>query len=242
MISDIMNKIGNKIKILLWPEVCPFCQRAWRDGICPDCQRLLEKLVVQEPRCMQCGKPVRSGTQEYCYDCMHTHHHYDRGVSLWYHRPPVSTSIYQFKYHNRRVYGACYAKEILRQYQRIVKRWDPDVIIPIPLHKRRRRRRGYNQAQILAEELGRMLGIPVDDTHMIRRRYTVPQKQLGHGTRKRNLKGAFALRPGFDPVHTALVVDYIYTTGSTIDAAAEILKKAGVEKVFFLTISIGQGY
>lgn len=103
-----INKIKESIISLLWPEVCPFCQKVCRDGICKECRKKLELLKVREPRCMQCGKQIRSVEQEYCYDCMHTHHYYERGLSLWNHKNPVNQSVYQFKYHNQRRYGILY--------------------------------------------------------------------------------------------------------------------------------------
>ena len=169
-------------------------------------------------------------------------HQYDRGCGLWLHEEPVSTSIYQFKYHNQRRYGVCYAEELCRCYGYTIKRWNPDLIIPIPLHKKRRRKRGYNQAAILCRELGGRLGIPVDEKSLIRKIYTNPQRLLGHKERRKNLRNAFGVKSSFQPVPTVLLVDDIYTTGNTMDAASEALKKKGVEKVYFLTISIGQGY
>ena len=124
----------------------------------------------------------------------------------------------------------------------MIRGWGPDLIIPVPLHKRRRRKRGYNQAGILGRRLGRLLGIRVDDKSLLRRVYTDPQKKLGRLERKKNLRNAFALKESFKPVPVVLLVDDIYTTGNTIDAVSEVLKKKGVEKVYFLTISIGQGY
>ena len=191
---------------------------------------------------MRCGKQIRSMEKEYCYDCLHTHHYYDRGISLWLHREPVNQSIYQFKYHNQRRYGTIYAQEILYWYKDVIVSWHPDVIMPVPLHFRRKRKRGYNQARILAELIGMGTGIAVDSRHLIRRKYTNPQKILGHRQRKKNLKNAFAVKKDFVPVKTVLLIDDIYTTGSTIDAAAYVLKQRGVVNVYFLTISIGQGY
>lgn len=124
----------------------------------------------------------------------------------------------------------------------MIRGWGPDLIMPVPLHKRRRRKRGYNQAGILGRRLGRLLGIRVDDKSLVRRAYTDPQKKLGRRERKKNLRNAFALKESFKPVPAVLLVDDIYTTGNTIDAVSEVLKKKGVEKVYFLTISIGQGY
>ncbi len=191
---------------------------------------------------MRCGKPVRNEEQEYCHDCMHMEHRYNRGFGMWLHKEPVSTSIYQFKYHNQRRYGVCYAKELIRCYGHMINSWAPALIIPIPLHKKRRRQRGYNQAAVISRELGRRLQIPVDEKSLIRRRYTDPQKTLSRHKRRENLRHAFALKNSFLPVSRVLLIDDIYTTGNTIDAASEVLKKKGVEKVYFLTISIGQGF
>lgn len=98
-------------------------------------------LRIKEPRCMQCGKQIRSMEKEYCYDCMHTHHYYEQGLSLWNHKAPVNQSIYQFKYHNQRRYGELYSQELVKNFQKEIRRWNPDVIIPVPLHRARRRKR-----------------------------------------------------------------------------------------------------
>lgn len=118
------------------------------------------------------------------------------------------------------------------------------MIIPIPLHPARYRNRGYNQAEVLAKELGKVLGILTEESILIRTQKTDPQKKLAPGKRRRNLSGAFSVmekRKNLLEGRKILLVDDIYTTGSTIDEAARVLKKAGAEKVFYLTISIGQG-
>ncbi len=234
--------ILRKIKQFLWPEICPFCGKVHRAGICLGCQKLLNDLKIQEPRCLKCGKPIRYHEKEYCHDCQNTQHYFEQGKSLWLHKSPVNQSIYQFKYHNQREFSKYYAKALADAYASDVKRWKPDVLIPIPLHARRRRKRGYNQAELLAKELSKYLKIPVDSKTVRRVRYTNPQKKMDHSKRKSNLKRAFSVKPFPARVKTVLLIDDIYTTGNTIDAVAMELKKKGVEKVYFLTISIGQGY
>ncbi|MGN1166051.1 MAG: ComF family protein [Lachnospiraceae bacterium] len=230
----------------LWPEVCPFCGKASASGICLVCRKKLEGLRVKEPCCMKCGKPIRYFWQEYCYDCQHTYHYYDQGKALWVHSVPVSQSIYRFKFHNQRVFAKYYAEETAIYLLKNVQRWKPDILIPIPIHPVKRRKRGYNQAEILTTELGKKLGISVNKTILKRIKNTKPQKKLGSGERKKNLKNAFQItdeqKDTFLAGKRILLVDDIYTTGSTIDAAAKTLKEAGAEKVYYLTISIGQGY
>ena len=227
---------------LLWPEICPFCGKVYAKGICPVCEKKLTELIIHQPRCMKCGKPVRKEEREFCHDCTVTTHHFDSGRALWIHKPPVSHSIYQFKYHNQRSFGKYYARAMTKQFGRIIREWNPDCIIPIPLHRKRRRKRGYNQAQLLAQDIGEIMHIPVEPQILKRMRYTDPQKKLDHLERKKNLKDAFKVAERVENLKSVLLIDDIYTTGNTIDEAARKLKQAGVERVYFLTISIGQGY
>lgn len=191
---------------------------------------------------MRCGKPLRLQEKEYCYDCTRESHFFDAGSSAWVHKTPVSNSIYQFKYHNQRAFAQVFAREIVAQYENEIRRWNPDVLLPVPLHKKRKRKRGYNQSELLANEIGALLNLPVESGLLVRTKNTKPQKTQGHTGRKDNLRKAFALKYRFPKGSTIIVVDDIYTTGNTIDAIAFLLKNAGAEKVYFLTISIGQGY
>lgn len=154
----------------------------------------------------------------------------------------MSGSVYRFKYKNKRVYAEFYAAEWERLYGKILRDWAIDVIVPVPLHPHRKRLRGYNQAEALAKALGRRMGIPVE-SHALRRIHnTRPQKKLNDKERRRNLREAFVLKKSWEEPKRILVVDDIYTTGSTIDSVAQILSRNGKNKVWFLTISIGQGF
>ena len=197
--------------------------------------------MIQEPRCKKCGKPIQKETEEYCYDCKKTEHYYEWGRSLWIHKAPVNEAIYAFKYKNRRCYGEVFARELATVYGKRLKEQNVELIIPIPLHKSRRRERGYNQTEIIAKYLGDYTGIEVDHTSLVRNKKTSPQKRYSDKERKKNMKNAFALKKKIDAENVVLIDD-IYTTGSTIDEAARILKKSGVSNVCFLTISVGQGY
>ncbi len=239
---DLWKKIEGQIQALLWPEVCPFCEKVCRQGICPKCMEDLKKIEIQGFLCMKCGKPIQYKEQEYCFDCGRKDHKYDRGYSVWLHKKPASRAIYRFKYGNQRRYGYYFAGEMARIYRKYLEEKKIDVIIPIPLHRKRRRKRGYNQAEILAEELEKQIQVPVEKNWLCRKVYTNPQKELGRKERGKNLDHVFRLSRDFRRVGRVLLVDDIYTTGSTVDSAAEILKEQGVSQVYFLTITIGQGY
>lgn len=196
--------------------------------------------IIEEPRCKKCGKPIRQKGAEFCYDCEREDLCYEQGRSLWIHKMPVSSSIYAFKYKNRRVYGEVYGREMAKMFRKIIRLWEIDVIVPVPLHRKKQKKRGYNQAEILAKEIGFRVGIPVDTTLVKRKKNTVPQKEFTRKERKKNLKNAFEVT-GKVEGKRVLIIDDIYTTGSTIDSISILLKKAGAEKTYFLTISIGQG-
>ena len=134
----------------------------------------------------------------------------------------MKQSIYRFKDGGRREYAEFYAKESARLYGDWIKRKDIQAIIPIPIHRHKRYKRGYNQAEIYAKELGKQCGLPVDSKTLIRVVDTLPQKTLSDRERKNNLKKA--LKIGVDGVQwkRVLVVDDIYTCLLyTSDAADE---------------------
>lgn len=119
--------------------------------------------------------------------------------------------------------------------------WRPDALVPVPLHPERERKRGYNQAALLAQALGKRLNIPVLSDWLVRVKNTKPQKELEGTARQNNLKKAFKIVQDDVKLNTIVIIDDIYTTGSTIDAAALECRAAGVRRVFFITLAIGKG-
>lgn len=179
--------------------------------------------------------------QEYCRDCGRRRLDFEQGRSLWLHVPPVTQAVYQFKFHNKRYYAEIFAREMADRYGQWIHERGIEEIIPVPLHPSRLRARGFNQAGLLAEQLSEELHIPVGKNVVYRVRKTKPQKQLDDRERMKNLGQAFGVSRRWKAPKSVLIVDDIYTTGSTIHRISKVLKKAGVEKVYFLTISIGQG-
>lgn len=225
---------------LLYPNTCCFCGKISKSSRCFACEKEIE--YVKEPVCKICGKPILSTEKERCSDCEGKEHFFEQGKSVWLHKGLVRRSIYQFKYHNRRIYGKYYAEEMCRLYSEKVEEWGIDVIIPVPLHPKRKRKRGYNQAEVIARYLGKNLQLPVDTTCVIRKKNTKPQKLLANKERKKNMRGVFEVKSIRKEWKNILVVDDIYTTGSTINEMAKCLTEKDARKVFFLTISIGQGF
>ena len=121
-----------------------------------------------------------------------------------------------------------------------IKSLKPDGLIPVPLHPRKKRRRGYNQAALLAKVLGEELGIPVYENVVARKKKTRALKLLNPEERLNNLKKAFILMENGVKLNRLIIIDDIYTTGSTIDAVAHTLLGQGIQEVYFVTLAIGE--
>lgn len=191
---------------------------------------------------MRCGKPIEDDTGEYCHDCMLRDFFYTRGAAAFSYTDGMKRSMYAFKYNNRREYGKFYSKIIYNNYCDMIKSWNADVLIPVPLHPKRYRKRGYNQAQVLAEDIGRKFNIPVDTKILIRSKNTIPLKELSDKERKVHIENAFQVVCDITKYKKAILVDDIYTTGATVNECASVLKESGMEKIYFITACIGNGF
>lgn len=226
---------------VFFPRRCPICDEAvvYGKDICEKCEKELP--YIEEPSCKKCGKQLSNEQNEYCSDCNRKVHYYKQGKAVFSYQKGMKSSMYRFKYASRREYAAFYARIAAERLGAWVLRHGIEVIVPIPMYKSKQRKRGYNQAEVFAKYLGICLSIPVD-TKLVRRiKNTVPQKELNDIQRKDNLKGAFHLQTNIVKYRKILLVDDIYTTGSTMDAVAKCLLETGIEDVFVLTICIGEG-
>ena len=227
---------------MVYPRTCPFCGRVpkGKENACRRCKVGLP--YIQEPRCMKCSKPIMDLEEEYCYDCKSKNHSYISGKAVWICDDTMRTSISRYKYQGRLEYASVYSEEIAKYYGEWVKAHG-DVLVPIPLHKKKYRIRGFNQAEILAEQLGEKLQIPVGNNWLCRRKNTLPQKELSDTERLKNLTKAFEVNwERFSVVKKVMLVDDIYTTGSTIESCAKVLYDAGVKEVYFISLCIGKGF
>ena len=112
----------------------------------------------------------------------------------------------------------------------------------MPIHKKKRRKRGFNQAELIAGELEQLMGIPMDCEALVRVVKTVPMKELDNAHRVKNLQNAFQVREKVVRYRKVLIVDDIYTTGATFDACAAVLKDAGVSQVYGISLCVGDGF
>lgn len=233
---------------LIYPVRCPVCGGIVipkSEKICPACKEKLP--YIHEPRCKKCSKPIEQEEQEYCSDCGRKNYHFDKGYAVWIYNEKMKHSIAEFKYHSKKEYAKFYIEEMVRLYGPGLKKFNPDVIVPVPIHQSKHLERGYNQADILAKGIGKELGLPVLSHLLIRNKKTLPQKKLSDKERLRNLQEAFSFNGNAADdfgkgIEKVLLVDDIYTTGSTIEACTNVLKSNGISEICFIVLCIGKGF
>lgn len=226
---------------LLFPRRCPVCGGvAMPKGrlICPACLKQLS--FVSSPACMKCGKEIGSREQEDCADCIRRKKSFTRGFALLNYDSRAAVSMAAVKYHNKREYLDFYARAAALRFEKQFRQAGIQVIVPVPVHASRLKTRGFNQAAVLAEKLSAELGIPWEEL-LIRVKKTDPQKSLGSAERLKNLRGAFEAEQEAGKWERVLLVDDIYTTGSTAEICSRALLKTGVKQVFVFAVCIGHG-
>lgn len=245
-LNTIQNTMRNTIPILdlIYPRRCPVCQNivvseeenGW---ICTNCKKELP--YVQEPGCLKCGKEIDKEEREFCGDCIRITKHYKKGYPVFSYRDPVKSGVTAFKYRNRREYVEFYSQAIWERYGEEFRTIGFDGILPVPMYRRKQCKRGYNQAELLANRLGEYLEISVYSDILVRITDTIPQKVLNDRERINNLKKAFHIQRNDVKLEKILLVDDIYTTGATIEACTDVLLTAGVKEVYYTSICIGTG-
>ncbi len=224
-------KLGGIALDLIFPQKCIGCGK---EGIvlCPSCRVSLP--AIKPPLCPLCGRPQSSGIL--CPGCVSWQATIDGIRSSFRFEGVAQQAVYQLKYRNLRVLAGPLAG-LMNDY--LAENDIPgDVLVPVPLHKKRIRERGYNQSALLAKYLGKLAGMPVVDDCLVRRIHTPPQARTANvEERRNNIEGAFTCRDERLSGRKVLLIDDVSTSGATLDACAEVLKETGVKSVWGLTFT-----
>lgn len=223
---------------MIWPRRCALCDAPLLPGerlVCRSCRGRIR--FLEQPLCFSCGRPLQDDGEEYCCDCAAARHFYIRGFAPFAYEGVIRDSILRMKYSHRAEYAKFYACAACTFGAGLLREWKPQAIVPIPVHRDRLIRRGYNQAACFARELSARTGIPSLDA-LRRVHSTKPMKELSAEERKQNLLHALRADPGATVPACVLVADDIYTTGATIDAASAVLLRAGAERVYFICAAV----
>ncbi|MCX7599375.1 MAG: ComF family protein [Armatimonadetes bacterium] len=235
--------LWSEIVDLLFPPRCEVCGADCRNAMCSEC--LSDIVPIVQPYCRRCNAPLLENTQEavFCGDCRLQRPKLAAVRSVGLHTGKLREAVLKLKFGGARRLAPVLASLL---YDRVLREADEDgglpaheiqALVPAVLHPRRRRWRGFDQAELIAERLGKLWGLPV--LHAVERvRFTTPQVDLELHHRRENMRGAFQPRPQVKVEGMIVaVVDDVFTTGATLEACAEALRRAGARRVYGLTVT-----
>ncbi|MCK7542831.1 ComF family protein [Marinobacter bryozoorum] len=232
LVNTIPDSLARLHEALL-PELCVTCLAPdARKGLCNGCRG---DLPVNDRCCARCGLPLllaRPGRERTCGDCIKLEPAYHRAFIPWRYEFPVDRMISRYKYQGQRHYGRPLLSEMALLVDELLTRQPdrrPQLLVAAPMHRKRQRKRGFNQAAEIAEAISRQTDIPWSDRLLQRPRSARPQSGLNRKQRLSNLKGLFELHGGV-PRHVALVDDVV-TTGATVGTLATLLQQHGAERI-----------
>ena len=208
---------------LIYPNVCGICDKICKESLCKKCELKLEAYKIA---CLKNYKNAEKVYFDYC-------------INMLKYESIIREKIIDYKFNERTYLYKTFAKIILKDEKicRFLKE-RCDIIIPIPMHKYKKRLRGYNQTELIAKELSNTLKIPINTKILIKKKNNKTQSTLTKSERTKNVKGAFeALDIENIKNKEILLFDDIYTTGNTLNECSKILKKVGAKSVITLTLA-----
>ena len=200
-------------KNFLWPGRCVFCQRVIPEGrqVCPACEKKNSSAGLRYY--------IFNGSQSRCFACL----------SVYPFTSSVRQAIYRFKFRDKPGYAAFFGKQMAEVVENFEKAEEFDAVTCVPLSLKRQRERGYNQSQLLAEEMAAALSLPYEPT-LVKVKENREQHKLKAGERKGNVLGVYSVI-GNPAGKRYLLVDDIITTGNTVSECGRMLKRAGAKQV-----------
>lgn len=237
-----MHEFLAGIADLVFPPTCVGCGLLLKtsDDI-PFCGKCYSEInFIQAPFCTCCGLPFKSqsGENHLCGQCIKDKQYFTAARSVGVYESILLESIHRFKYSQDLISGKALGRLMASHIRPSFKSDNYDLIIPVPLHPKRLRQRGFNQAVLLGREISLRFSIPMKTALLKRNVNTLPQVSLGRQDRGPNVKGVFVVEKKGELAHKKVIlVDDVYTTGTTVRECAKILLNAGAEEVAVLTLA-----
>jgi ComF family protein len=233
------NSLGSVLD-LLFPPVCPICEVSLEDEnreknrfICASCISSIQR--IEDPICYYCGDPLDEDDLDICNQCAVEDVPFQQARSYGIYDGTLARSIQQLKYEREQAL----AHDLAPLLEELVLRKDLqhkiDGITYVPMHKSNQRLRGFNQSELLARRLGKLINKPVMTT-LRKTKSTRSQMELSGSDRRENLSGVFEALPHVNS-GIMLLIDDVYTTGTTISECSKVLRQHGIEEVVVLTLA-----
>ena len=240
--------IFNKLIDLIYPPRCHICQEfLWQEGVkkdqeeLPFCQTCFNDFYeITSPICPICGRPFVSGIEEdhICESCLRKWPFYNALVAPYLYDGALMAAIHQFKYAGKIYLANSLGRLLCLFAKEWLKEMEDCLMLPVPLHPKRLRERGFNQSLLLARFLTDVFDTELDFLSLRRIRYTRPQTGLQRDERRKNVRRAFELKdPHVAKGRTVILVDDVATTGNTLNECARTLKRAGAKEIFCLVLA-----
>ncbi|MBL0224055.1 MAG: ComF family protein [Geobacteraceae bacterium] len=226
---------------VLFPPLCHVCRSfiptAGEIHICSECRDLMPSVV--SPLCIVCGISFNgAGNDHLCGRCSSSHPHFNAARAALVYEGTSRDLIHAFKYRNKIHLRRPLALLALERLSGFMQSRRPDLVMPVPLHRKKLSSRGFNQAILLGEIFSQRLKIPLDRRNLRRVRWTEPQVNLAAHERRANVRGAFSIhQPELVTGRRVLLVDDVLTTGSTVDECGRVLQAAGAADVTVITVA-----
>lgn len=229
---------------VFFPRSCVHCSEAVEDSdyvfLCRSCSR--ELFLSKPPTCTTCGYPffgMLAGPRV-CPHCVELNPLFDEGKTLFLAKGPARSLIHELKY-KAGFYVLQDVGRMIEQAPYYHAYFEDAILVPVPLHSTKLRERGFNQSRVIAETLHQATDARALQNLLIRTAYTQTQTRLSRAARHQNVKNAFALAPDavVIPDQTYILVDDVFTTGSTLNACAAVLRDAGVTRLKVATLGHG---
>ncbi|NSW75967.1 MAG: ComF family protein [Candidatus Atribacteria bacterium] len=225
------------------PQHCVVCFRYVSSSSgSPLCEHCLSRIsFLRTPFCVRCGRPVAGGNILFCRRCRSFSFHFDEARAVTLYETPIRECIHALKYQGVLSFAPFFVNLLAEYMEDHPFLRDVDYILPVPLHPKRLKERGFNQTLLLARGLSARFGIPLLEKAVVRWKHTVPQVGLSLRERRKNVQNAFRIiRPTPFQGSRVLVIDDVLTSRATVDALSKILKEAGCATVRVLAIASGK--
>ena len=234
-----MNSLLEALCNLLFPQPpgCKLCGGQAEGDICPTCRAELANWT-KKPKCRICGRPFQtiSPRDGLCPECHRHKPPFTQALAVGPYESHLRDAIHLLKFQGRKSLAPLLGKLLLKTLDQHP--MECHLILPVPLARGRLRERGFNQAELLAREVARGLGIPISNKILIKPTETPHQTGLSREERRKNLQGAFLVKsPEQVKDKNILIVDDVFTTGSTACAVAKTLCSQGAAKIFVITLA-----